>query len=73
MQEKLDRLQEVKRWEEQRSHLCNLIAWEAVHEQQVTVESCEHVLNGSAKDKIRQVQHMCFLFLTLTLTSDAVI
>ena len=55
MQEKLDRLQEVKKWEEQRDHLCNLIPWEAVHEQQVTVESCETVLNGSAKDKMRQV------------------
>lgn len=56
MQEKLDRLQEVKKWEEQRSHLCNLIAWEAVNEQQVLVEHCDRVLNGSAKIKMRQVQ-----------------
>lgn len=55
VQKKLERLQEVRIWEEQRNHLCNLIAWQSVTEQQGLIDECDHILNGSAKEKMETV------------------
>lgn len=55
MKAKLQRLQEVRVWEEQRNHLCNMIAWEGVFEQQRVIDGCEEILIGSAKERENHV------------------
>ena len=50
-------------WQEQRSHLCNLIAWESVEEQQRVVDSCDRVLAGSARDQMQQVRYYKYSYI----------